>query len=125
MAARKTPVKKVSNWDKLVKEATADYKPKEPFVIDCDPPITVTPPESIERTLALATLVDKRGRLEHTQLRAYVEALCGDAFEDVWDLVRDYPPQVLTDLIQAMSEHFNGQAENESADDAPGGELDS
>lgn len=121
MAARATK-KKVSNWDKLVKEARGDYSEQEPYLIDAfDPPIVVTAPDSLERTLALATLVDQRGKIEIDKLRQYMEALFGDSFEDVWDLIKDQPPTVAMALMQDINDHFNDGADD-GADDLPGGE---
>ncbi len=52
-----------------------------------------------------------------TQPRRMLAKICGDQFDQVWELVRHEPIEVVSDLVSDIAEHF-GLA---NAQEAPGG----
>ena len=125
MAARK-PVVKKSRWDELRDEAKKDYVAKPPYLLDAyTPPIEISAPDGLERSLALAKLTDTRGSVAVQDLTPMIAALVGDeAYPAVWHLIKDEPVDVALALIRDINDHFNDGADD-GADELPGGELDS
>ncbi|MEV0759522.1 hypothetical protein [Nocardia sp. NPDC050435] len=125
MAAKKT-APKISRWAKLKAEAKKNYKPAEPYVFDAvDPPVLISAPDSLERSLALVTLLDSAGTVAVRDLESLIQALVGrDAFPLVWDEIRDEPVEVTMALVEDINAHFDA-APDESAAELPGGEQDS
>lgn len=126
MAARKTAVAKKSRWDQLRDEAKKDYVAKSPYLLDAyDPPVEISAPDGLERSLALAKLTDTRGAVAVQDLTPMIAALVGDeAYPAVWHLIKDEPVDVALALIRDINDHFNDGADD-GADDLPGGEQDS
>ncbi|MBF6085224.1 hypothetical protein IU485_28040 [Nocardia cyriacigeorgica] len=117
---------KKSRFAQLKAEAKQNYEPLEPYEFDAvDPPVYITEPDSLERSLALATLLDSRGSVAVKDLKPMIEALVGDVFPIVWAHIRDEPIEVALALVKDINAHFDGIAPDESAEDVPGGEPDS
>ncbi|MGW4240906.1 hypothetical protein [Nocardia sp. NPDC004722] len=127
MAATKAPKKTSepaeSNWSRLVREATKDRKVFEPYAFDAyDPPVMITPPIGLERTLMLARLSDDADTVSPEDLPDMIAALVGeDAFPKVWAALRDQPLDVTLALIDDINAHFNGGADDGAAA-FPGGD---
>lgn len=127
MAATKAPKKSSapseSNWARLVREATKDRKVFEPYVFDAyDPPVLITPPTGLERTLMLARLSDESEAIAPEDLPDMIAALVGEnAFPKVWSALRDQPLDVTLALIEDINRHFN-QGADDGAEDFPGGD---
>lgn len=111
-----------SVWSQILSEANAEYTAPAPFLFDAyDPPIEITSPDSLERSLALATLLDVEGNVNPEDMKPMMAALVGeDAFPLVWDKIRDRPVAVTHFLVEKINEHFNGEA-NKGARELPGG----
>ncbi|AXH70413.1 tail assembly chaperone [Gordonia phage Daredevil] len=112
-----------SRFAKLFDEAMADFTPAKPYPFDADPEnvVYITRPDSTERALALATIVDDRGNVDVEGLRPMLEQLCGpNAFPYVWRIIRDAPLEVTIALVLDMQDWFYGSAA-EGASDLPGG----
>lgn len=122
MPAAKAAKKRESNWSKLVREAKANLTTHEPYPFDgCEPPVLIEPPTGLERSLALAQLSEADASSSTSTLIPMLEALVGaDAFPKVWLAIRDEPIEVTLALIDDISAHFNGGAD-EGAADFPGG----
>lgn len=112
-------------FERLRAEAAAAAPEVEPYVIsDVEPPIVIEVPDSAEQQLALAAMFDNDGNFRLADAKAVLETVCGDAFPDVWELVRGEKLPVLLALIQDMSEHFSEQGALVSGvedEDFPGG----
>ncbi|MFF4027008.1 hypothetical protein ACFYY5_29585 [Nocardia elegans] len=121
---RKTsqPAAKKSRYAQLRDQARARHKAIEPYMFDgTEPPTPITAPDTIERTTALAELVDSEGRFDSRRIKALFAVVCGDdAFYAVWSVIKDEPAELLLDLINDINEHFNGVPGDEG-DDLPGG----
>ncbi len=123
-AAKSTQKKTVeSKWARLVREAKKDLNPPTPYEFDAyEPPVLISPPVGIERTLMLARLADSAGMVSGEDLPDMIEALVGeDAFPKVWAVLRDEPIEVTLALIDDLNRHFNGGADA-GAEELPGGE---
>lgn len=117
---------KKSRFAQLKAEAKKDYEPLPPYEFDAvDPPVYITEPDSLERSLALATLLDSKGSVAVKDLKPMIEALVGAAFPTVWAEIRDEPIDVALALVHDINRHFDGIAPDDSAEDVPGGEPDS
>ncbi|QDF15388.1 tail assembly chaperone [Gordonia phage Mollymur] len=126
VATEKEPVKR-SRFAKLLDEAMSNYEPARPYPFDADPGnvVYISRPDTTERALALATIVDDRGRVDVEGLKPMLEQLCGaDAFPYVWRVVRDAPLELTIALVLDMQDWFYGDA-SKSAGDLPGGSQDS
>ncbi|WP_157224905.1 hypothetical protein [Nocardia thailandica] len=122
MAAKKIVPTAKSRWATMRDEARANRTPREPYAFDAvDPPILITAPDTVERATALAEMIDAKGGIDSAHLRRLIAAICGDAYERVWEIIRDEPAEVLFALISDMNEHFNAVPGDE-AGDLPGGE---
>lgn len=122
MASKKIAPAAKSRWATMRDQARANHKPAEPYVFDAvDPPIEITPPDTVERVTAVAELVDGKGEFEYKVLRRLVAAICGDAFDRVWAIVQDEPFEVLLALVSDMADHFNAVPDSKAGDDLPGG----
>ncbi|QDF15389.1 tail assembly chaperone [Gordonia phage Mollymur] len=122
VATEKEPVKR-SRFAKLLDEAMSNYEPARPYPFDADPGnvVYISRPDTTERALALATIVDDRGRVDVEGLKPMLEQLCGaDAFPYVWRVVRDAPLELTIALVLDMQDWFYGDA-SKSAGDLPGG----
>ncbi|MBM4575299.1 hypothetical protein GS415_00740 [Rhodococcus hoagii] len=121
MAVKKSPAKK-SRWSQLVAEAKKDYKEPEPYMFDAvEPPVPITAPDSLERTLAMAKLLDVDGNVTAAELEMLLVALIGkDAFPYVWEAIRDEPIEVVNAFVDELNEHFNGEG-LDGAKELPGG----
>ncbi|MFD3463762.1 hypothetical protein ACFWVM_28945 [Nocardia fluminea] len=120
--ARKSPATE-SRWSQLVREAKKDLPVHEPYVFDAvDPPVLIDAPDGLERSLALARLLEASEDSAIENLIPMLEALVGeDAFALVWSALRNEPIEVALALIDDIGEHFNGKAD-EGAEQFPGGE---
>lgn len=120
--AKSTDAPKVSRFAQLVAEAKKEYTAPAPYIFDAyDPPIEISAPDSLERSLALATLHDTQGHVSPEELRPMLEALVGDdAFPVVWAAVRNEPIEVVFALIEDINDHFMGDA-LAGAEALPGG----
>ncbi|WP_157978316.1 MULTISPECIES: hypothetical protein [Nocardia] len=109
-------------WSKLVREAKSNLKVHKPYVFDaCDPPVLITAPVGLERSLALAQLTTANEDTEISNLIPMLEALVGaDVFGAVWIAIRDEPIEVTLALIDEINQHFTDGA-GEGAEDFPGG----
>jgi hypothetical protein len=120
--ARSRPLRQSSGglFERLRAEAVKSLPPIEPYIIrDVDPPISIAPPSSTEQQIALANLFTRTGEFQVRDARNVLEAICGETFPRVWDLVRKEHINVLVAFIQDMSEHFSGELPDEG--DFPGG----
>jgi len=92
-----------------------------PFVIDdVTPPIVITAPDTLERQLQIAELIDN-GEIGVGQALPLLRALCGDAFPRVWSLIKnDKNPNTAIALVQTLMAHMYGAIEGE-ASEVPGG----
>lgn len=122
------------NFAKLKKEAEAKAakRPKrkvlEPFVInDVDPPIQITAPDTVDRQLTIAEMIDRDGQFDTGNSKVLLRALCGPAFGRVYMLVKDdTEPDTLIALIQAIFTHFQDViVEMQETEELPGGTEDS
>ena len=115
-----------TRFAKIYDEAMANYKPTPPYPFGLDPDslINISRPDTTERALALATIVDDRGNIDVEGLKPMLEALAGQAFDRVWYVVRDLPLEVTIALVLDMQDWFYGSAA-EGVDDLPGGSGDS
>ncbi|RBO87963.1 hypothetical protein [Nocardia puris] len=122
---KKTP-RPMSRWAQLKAEAKKNYIAPDPYIFDgADPPVEISAPDSLERSLALATLLDAAGSVAVRDLEAMIAALVGRAaYPAVWDAIRDEPVEVTLALVQDIQRHFDA-APDESAADLPGGAQDS
>ncbi|MEV2222758.1 hypothetical protein AB0E01_23110 [Nocardia vinacea] len=122
MAAKKV-VKKVSRFEQLKAEAKKDYHPPAPYIFDgAEPPVEITAPDTLERSLALAALLDSRGSISVRDLESMIQALVGrNAFPYVWDAIRDEPIDVAMALVDDINSHFDAVPGEEAAE-LPGGE---
>lgn len=111
-----------SMWEEILDEANENYEPPKPFLFDAyDPAIEITAPDSLERSLALATLLDVDGNVSPDDMRPMLEALFGeDAFPYVWAKIRNKHPDVTHYLVERINKHFHGDATN-GAKKLPGG----
>ena len=100
--------KKKSRWSILVAEATEDYKPKDPYLFDAvEPPIEIKAPDSIEQTLAFASLLDESGSVSEKDFHSLLKTICGDSFPKVWPILGKQPNVVLMPFIQELNDHFS------------------
>ena len=107
--------KKKSRWSILKAEATKDYTEKEPYLFDAvEPPIEIKAPDTIEQTLAFASLLDNTGSVSERDFKDLLATICGDAFPKVWAVLKREPNVVLMPFIQELNDHF---AELPAADD--------
>ncbi|KZM71060.1 hypothetical protein [Nocardia terpenica] len=122
MAAKKV-AKPVSRWEALKREAKKNYSAPDPYVFDgANPPVEITAPDTLERSLALASMLDSRGGIAIRDMEPMILALVGrDAFPVVWDAIRDEPVDVAMALIDDINRHFDA-VPDAGADDLPGGE---
>ena len=109
-----------------LKAKAAEQRPDiEPYVIDdVDPPIAIYPPEDADTQLEIAELFGSDGRFLIKDARRVLKLICGDAFDDVWELVGKEHITVLLSLIAEMGDHFQAQAapaEDVDEEDFPGG----
>lgn len=115
-----------SVWSQILAEADAVYDAPAPFIFDAyDPPIEITAPDTLERSLALATLLDVEGNVEPEAMKPMLKALVGEeAFPFVWDKLRNQPVHVTHFFVNKINEHFNGES-NLGARALPGGSAGS
>src|SRR3954466_8199252 len=91
----------------------ADRKPPpeiDPFVInDVEPPIVITAPVELGRTLIIMDGVGRNGEFEMANALPLLRALCGDQFGRVWALIADNrTDSLMVAIIQKMMDHFKG-----------------
>lgn len=112
---------KKSRWAELKAEALKDYSPTPPYLFDAvDPPIEIHAPDSVEQTLALASLLDSSGAIPERDFKALLSTICGKAFPAVWAVLADEPAGVLMPFITDLNNHF--RAAPDAADGVPGKE---
>jgi hypothetical protein len=104
-------------------EALKGRTPTPPFVIDdVDPPIELTAPTDLERTIGLSEVVSPTGEFAYRDSRRILELFCGDAFPRVWELCRAEHTSVMVGLVNALLEHFKADLDDvQRAGDVPGG----
>lgn len=125
MAAPKTtktaaaPAK--SRWLTLRDEARAKRGTVEPYMFDgTEPPTPIMSPTTVDQVTAVAEIMDGNGDFDVTHMRRLFQIVCGDAFDAIWQVVKDEPFEVLFLLVNDMNEHFYA-APGEEAADLPGG----
>lgn len=98
----------------------ADLVP--PFVMDdVVPAIVITAPDTLERQLVIAEMIGPQGVFEAASALPLLRALCGDAFGQVWSLIKDdRDPNTAIALVQALVAHMYAAIDVEAAD-VPGG----
>ena len=113
---------KKSRWAALKAEALKDYAPTPPYLFDAvDPPIEIKAPDSIEQTLALASLLDSSGAISERDFKSLLETICGKAFPAVWKVLADEPAGVLMPFIDDLNAHFRAAPdEEEDVESVPG-----
>lgn len=100
--------KKKSRWSILKAEATKDYTEKAPYLFDAvEPPIEIKAPDTIEQTLAFASLLDNTGSVSERDFKSLLATICGDAFPKVWAVLKREPNVVLMPFIQELNDHFS------------------
>ena len=100
--------KKKSRWSILTAEATKDYTPKDPYPFDAvEPPIMIKAPDSIEQTLAFASLLDENGDVSEKDFHSLLKTILGDSWGQVWPIVGKQPNVVLMPFIQELNDHFS------------------
>ncbi|SLG40434.1 Uncharacterised protein [Mycobacteroides abscessus subsp. abscessus] len=122
---------KVGLFAQLEAEAMEGINVHEPFVIDdVDPPIVITEPVESDRVVALGILYRQTSggdQIEPTQFHPLLRALCGNAYDRVWnELLRNAHINVTTRFIKALLDHFRPQgpaAGKGGAEAVPGGSL--
>ena len=115
--------KKSYKFSALKAEANKGRKVSAPFVIDdVVPKITIKAPTSTEQSLRLASLVGTDGGVSAQNVKPAFEAVCGDAFPRVWDLIKGEDLGVAAALLGAIMEHFGTDLDAEAAD-VPGGSV--
>lgn len=123
-AASRAPrprAKPLGTFARLRAEAAKGQPPLEPYIIDdAEPPISIEPPSTIEQQVDLAGLFSNTGDFKIKDARRILEIICGDAFPEVWELVRHEHIQVLVAFIRDLADHF-ATAIDVGADDFPGG----
>lgn len=119
--------KKKSRWSILLAEATKDYKEKSPYLFDAvEPAIEIKAPDTIEQTLALASLLDNSGSVSERDFKSLLATICGDAFPRVWEVLRRQPDVVLLPFVQELNDHFYSvPSDDGEVEEIPGKELDS
>jgi hypothetical protein len=106
MVTKATPKK--SRWATLKAEALKEYEPSPPYLFDAvDPPIEIKSPDSIEQTLALASLLDSSGAISERDFKSLLQTICGKSFPAVWAVLADEPAGVLMPFINDLSDHFS------------------
>jgi hypothetical protein len=112
---------KKSRWATLKAEALKDYDPTPPYLFDAvEPPIEIKAPDSIEQTLALASLLDNSGAISERDFKSLLETICGKAFPAVWAVLADEPVGVLMPFINDLNAHF--RAAPDDTEGVPGKE---
>lgn len=119
---------KKSRWAKIMDEAMSDYVPAKPYPFDFneDNIVFISKPDTTERALALGTIIDNRGNIDVPNVRPMLEALCGEAFPYVWEVVRNLPIEVTVELVLDIQEWFFGESVDlDEVTELPGGTEDS
>lgn len=123
--AKKTelkPTAKKSRFATMRDQARAKHKVQTPYEFDAvDPPILITAPDTVDRALAIAEMIDNNGATNVSELRPLLAAICGDAFDAVWAELKNEPIELLFDFVNDLNEHFNAVPGDEGAE-LPGGE---
>nr|WP_296763804.1 hypothetical protein [Rhodococcus sp. (in: high G+C Gram-positive bacteria)] len=118
-------VNKNSKFHKLAREAKKDLVTLEPYEFDAvEPSIFIDPPTSIERSLALATLVDNVDTVAIEDLKPMLEALIGDNFPIVWAFLGPEPIDVTLAFVDDLHAFFLAGVDD-GAEELPGEEQDS
>lgn len=100
-----------------------DKRPEiPPFILDdVSPAIVITAPDTLERQLIIAEMIGTNGTFEAAQALPLLRALCGPAFGQVWNLIRnDTDPNTAIAFVQTLISHFFDAIEAEAAE-VPGG----
>lgn len=111
----------LGRFAQLAADALADYTPSAPYVIGADdgivPDIIITEPVETERVVAMSFLFEKDIRTMNPQdFKPVLAALCGDAFERVWDeLLVGKHIAVAVAFVDDMKTHFYGAGKPASA----------
>ncbi|MBF6358203.1 hypothetical protein IU449_27275 [Nocardia higoensis] len=112
-----------SRWAQLVEESTAGYEPKPPYMFDgTNPPTPIHEPVTADQVTALAALIDSKGRVDVSRVRELFEAVCGDSFQRVWDVVGRAHSDVLIPLFIDINDHFGAVPGEKAGADLPGGD---
>lgn len=113
-------VKKAYKFAALKTEANRGKPKIPPFVLDdVVPKVVIKPPQSLETSLALAELGVLEGQVKASNVREAFAIICGDAFPQVWNLIKDERLEVAGALLGAIMEHF--ETNDDGTDDVPGG----
>ncbi|MFE3052371.1 hypothetical protein [Nocardia sp. NPDC059239] len=113
---------KKSRFATLRDQARAKHKAQEPYEFDAvDPPILITAPDTVDRALAIAEMIDNNGAANISELRPLLAAICGDAFDAVWAELKNEPIELLYDFVDDLNKHF-GSVPDEDGAELPGGE---
>lgn len=127
-AARRQAAKPKGTWARLQAEAAKETAVEfEPYSIeDVDPPILIQPPDTNEQMFAMQELFDNEGAFQLADAKRVLQVICGDSFDEVWELVRRQKLPLLVALIKDISQHFvaQGAVEQVSDEDFPEGSQD-
>jgi hypothetical protein len=113
----------MAKFAELRAEANKNRKPTPPYVLeDVSPPVEITAPTDLERTIGLSEVVSPTGEFAYKDSRRILELFCGDAFGRVWDLLRKEHTRVMVALVNDILDHFKEDLNDvNSAGDVPGG----
>lgn len=121
-APKPSAPKSSGTFARLMAEAAKMRTNVEPYVIDdVEPPIVITPPDSVEEQIELAELFRFQGGFAIADARRVLQLVCGEAFPRVWELFRGEHISVLVALVQDITDHFGPIMTMPGADDFPGG----
>lgn len=112
-----------STWLQMRDEAraTRKRKRKRPYMFDgTTPPTPIYEPDTVWQVLTLAALLDGQ-EMPVGRIRELFEAMCGDGFDAVWNVVRGEPAEVLWPLFDAINRHFSSLPDPAQAGELPGG----
>lgn len=116
-AAKKTPApivkadEKKSRWaqmrDDARRKAAEQRAEIEPYEFDGTEPATlVYPPTTVEQITSLARLLDSKLGMRDGEIRDLFEALLGEAFTPIWDVIKHEDASVLWVLFEDINNHF-------------------
>ncbi len=108
-------------WATLLAEAEAQREPREPYMFDgTNPPTPVHEPVTAEQVTAFAELIDRRGGIDPANVRRLVQAVLGDSFDRIWQVVGRADANVIIPLLEDIDQHFHTLPSG--AGDLPGGD---
>jgi len=116
----------MAKFAELRAEALKNRTPTAPYVLDdLDPPVEITAPTDLERTIGLAEVVSPTGEFAYRDARRILELFCGDAFPRVWELCRKEETAVMVALVNDILTHFKADLDDLQGIGMPGGSAPS